>query len=144
MKTCSLLILLFLTSTALMAEVTADALLAVFTKVQKNDLAQARALLQVSAEAPEDYINQKLKRTQGLDVIAAKQVRGVLECTRLVALAVEEKPGDIDPLIFVRSGTDFLLLINLSRLRDSGLEKDEPCLKDYAEIDRWIEGLKKK
>ena len=63
MKTCSLLILLFLTSTALMAEVTADALLAVFTKVQKNDLAQARALLQVSAEAPEDYLNQKLKRT---------------------------------------------------------------------------------
>lgn len=144
MKTCSFLILLLLTSTALMAEVKADVLLTIFTKVQKTGLAQAKALLQVSTEAPEDYINQKLKRTQGLDPIAANQVRGVLECTRLVALAVEEKPDDIDPLIFVRSGTDFRLLINITRLRDSGLEKDEQCLKDYAEIDRWIQGLKKK
>ena len=143
MKNWIMLTVFLLTPTNLMAEVTADSLLAHFAKVQKADLAQARNLIQVSSEAPEEYLTQKLKRTQGLNPVVAKQVRGVLECTRLVALAVEEKPGDIDPLIFVRDGTGFRLLINLSRLRDSGLEKDEQCQKDYAEIDRWVASLKK-
>ncbi len=126
----------------LKAEVTSESLLAIYSNVQKSELVQARNLIQVSSEAPEEYITQKLKRTQGLKPIVAKQVRGVLACKRLVALAVEENPGDLDPLIFVRDGTGYRLLINLTRLRDSGLEKDEQCQQDYAEIDRWIDSLK--
>jgi hypothetical protein len=144
MKTCSLLVLLVITTTTLMAEAKAEALLAIVTKVRNASLLDARALIQVSAEAPEEYLTQKLKRIQGLDPVVPRQVRGVLECTRLVALALEESPGDIDPILFVQDGTSLRLLINLTRLRDSGLEKDEQCIKDHAEIDRWIQNLKKK
>ncbi len=136
----TLLTCLFFRLTA--AEVKPDVLLALCAKIQESDDQAVLPLLQISPEAPPEYVARKLPRVRNLSAISVANVRGTLHGKKLVALAIEEKLGDLDPAIFVRDGDRFRLLINLTRLRDSGLEKDPECVQDMAAIDQWITMLK--
>jgi len=124
------------------AEVKADVLLALYAKIQESDDQAVLPLLQIAPEAPPEYVARKLPGFRSFSFITATNLRGILHGKKLVALAIEEKPGDLDPVIFVRDGDHFRLLINLTRLRDSGLEKDPVCVQEMAEIDVWLTKLK--
>ena len=135
------LVLMLLTTATAFAEVKAETLIGILNKIQLADATQASAFIQAVPDLPEPYLTKKLERIRQLDVGASVKFRGLLEGTKLIALAIEEKPGDIDPVLFVRDGETFRLLLNLTRLRDSGLEKDVQCLHDMDKITAWIANL---
>jgi hypothetical protein len=102
---------------------------------------EARQFFKYDPALPDEYVDAKIDRVLKLN-FSRKKVLGFQSGKKLMALALEEKPGDVDPVIFFADNNKYLILLNVTRLRDSGLADDKLCQSETVEITSWLNGIK--
>jgi hypothetical protein len=120
-----------------------DRALAVYALLHKSEFNKQKAHVIFDKALPEDYLKAKFSIFNKIN-IQKEQVKGEIKTTHLYALIIEEKPGDLDPIIFHITDAGLKILISITNLGESGLA-DNPDLKEqYQKIDAYCDSLKKK
>lgn len=114
----------------------------IFTILKENDFEKQKTVLAYNESLPKEYLNQKIEKIRKFD-FSQKKIMGEINTKTLFSLIIEEKPGDLDPIVFVKTQSGLKMLLNMTRLRDSGYEKNEEFVEDMKKIDEYCRSLKK-
>ena len=114
---------------------------AAFNELKYNE---QTALVQFDPTLNEEkYLKDRFKRI-GSVKLNNEKVKGEIKTENLYAIIIEEKPNDLDPILFMIKGGNAKILLNITTLRGSGLEKDSKFVDQWKKINEYCDSLKNK
>lgn len=95
----------------------------------------------IDKNAPPEYVAKKFDKRKKLIAAGVVPV-DYYESELLYVMAVREGPGDIDPVVFIKTEGRLKMSFSITGLDETGLETDARFVKEMALMNKWLDGIK--